>query len=338
MPDRTEVARTDRIKSFMGECAGFWRSLPWRTAFLMMLAAWVILFQFFGNSTLGLVNTRSLFGWWVWTIEKSPDEEYAFIMPLIVLGLLLWKRKDLEALPKQICWPALVLVVLALLLHGFGFMIQQARVSVVAFVLGLYGLTGLVWGGRWLGATFFPFALLLLCMPLGDAIEPLTFRLRLFATKATAAFSNVALGIPVICSGTRLIEPNGNYVYEVAPACGGIRSLTAILAFSIVYGFVAFKAFWRRSLIVASALPLAVVGNVARLTLIVIAAETFGPVAGKYVHSSSFFSLVPYVPAILGMLLLGRGLEENKRKRQRPGALAGVAVKPLWMRSADQEP
>ena len=303
----------------------------------MMLAAWVILFQFFGNSTLCLVNTRSLFGGWVWTIQKSPDENYAFIMPLIVLGLLFWKRKELEALPKQICWPALGLVVLALLLHSLGYMIQQARLSVIAFALGLYGLTGLVWGGRWLCATFFPFSLLLLCMPLGDAIEPVTFRLRLVATKVTAIVSNVVLGIPVICSGTRLIEPNGSYTYEVAPACGGIRSLTAIFAFSIVYGFITFKAFWRRSLLVASALPLAIVGNVARLTLIVMAAETFGHDAGKYVHSSDFFSLVPYVPAILGMLLIGHWLEEEKKNKQPRSAPTGVAVKPLWARSADQE-
>jgi exosortase len=337
MTDRTEVARTDQVKSFVGECANFWRSLPLRTPFLILLGAWLVLFQFYGNSTLGLVNTRSLFGWWVWTINKSPDETYAFIMPLAVIGLLLWKRKDLEALPKQICWPALGLVVVALLLHVFGYMIQQARVSVIAFVMGLYGLTGLVWGRRWLYATLFPFSLLLLCMPLGDAIEPLTFRLRLLATNITGVLSNVVLGIPVICSGTRLIEPNGNYVYDVAPACGGIRSLTAIFAFSVVYGFITFQTFWRRSLIVASALPLAVLGNVARLTLIVIAAEAFGNEAGKYVHASNFFSLVPYVPAILGMLLFGHFLEENKKRKQRSNEPLGVAAKPMLVRSADQE-
>jgi exosortase len=337
MPEPIKAERTDSGRLFMRECGNLWRSFPCRAAFLIVFLAWVLLFQFFGNSTLGLVHTRSLFGWWTWTIRNSPDETYAFVMPFVALALLLWKRRDLEAIPKQIYWPALGLFVLALLLHIFGYMIQQARASVLAFVLGLYGLSGLVWGRRWLEATLFPFSLLLLCMPFGDAIEPLTFRLRLVATKITAVFGNVVLGIPVICSGTRLIDPNGNYAYEVAPACGGIRSLTAILAFSIVYGFVALKSFWRRLLIVASAVPLAILGNVVRLTLIVVAAETFGRDAGKYVHASGFFSLVPYVPAILGMLLLGRWLEGEGEQQPDLNPAARRVAKPLLVPRAEQK-
>ena len=146
MPEHPTAALRDRVTSFLGESAQFWRSLPLRGALLIMLGAWVALFQFFGNSTFGLVNTRSLFGWWLWTIDRSPDEKHAYLVPLVVVGLLLWKRKDLEAVSKRICWPALGLVIFALLLHGVGYMIQQARVSLLAFALGLYALTGLVWG------------------------------------------------------------------------------------------------------------------------------------------------------------------------------------------------
>jgi exosortase len=314
--------------SFLGEAGHFWRSLPDKPLFLGLLAAWLALFQFFGNSTLGLVNTASLFGWWKWTIGKSPGEEHAYLMPLVTLGLLMWKSRELEAVPKRTCWPALALVALALMLHVVGYMIQQTRLSVVAFALGLYGLTGVVWGGRWLWATLFPFTLLLFSVPLGADIDRLTQPLRLWATQITAGVSHTVLGIPVVCNGTQLFSPDGRYLYDVAPACGGIRSLTAIIAFGVVFAFISLHALWRRLLIVASAVPLAVLGNVTRLTLIVMAAELFGQKGGNYVHENGVFSLAPYVPAILGMLFLGYWLDEERKSRRR-GTASGAAAAPV---------
>ena len=58
-------------------------------------------------------------------------------------------------------------------------------------------------------------------------------------------------------------------------------------------------------------LYLAVIGNVVRLTTIIVAAETFGQSAGNYVHESFLFSLLPYVPPILGLMILGHWLEKR---------------------------
>jgi hypothetical protein len=297
MPDQTEVARTDRVKSFMAECAEFWRSLPLRTPFLVMLGAWLVLFQFYGNSTLGLVHTRSLFGWWVWTIKKSPDETYAFLMPLVVVGLLLWRRKDLEAVPKQICWPALGLVIFALLLHLLGYMIQQARVSVIAFVLGLYGLTGLVWGRRWLYATLFPFSLLLLCMPLGDSIEPLTFacgcsRRRLRVRSATSArhscdfqrhVSSNRTAITFMTWRPRAVAFESHRYFRVQHR-HAVHHLESVLA-----------PLGHRGLGLAPGCP----RQCRSPDPIVIAAEAFGHEAGKFVHASTFSASSPMCPPFL---------------------------------------
>jgi len=91
----------------------------------------------------------------------------------------------------------------------------------------------------------------------------------------------------------------------VAAACSGMRSLTAITAIALIYAFVAFKKPWQRALMIASAVPFAVVANVARLSSIIVASEAFGAKAGQWVHNSDWLSLLPYVPAIGGMFLLG---------------------------------
>ena len=155
--------------------------------------------------------------------------------------------------------------------------------------------------------------------------------MRLLATKITGVVCQTFLGIDVVQDGTQLFDSARSYQYEVAAACSGLRSVTAILAFGVIYGYISFHATWRRFAVALAAFPLAIVANVFRLTLIVIAAEAFGQDAGNYVHENSWFSLAPYVPAIGGMFALGWWLREEKRKElskpEEPLVLAGAEQK-----------
>jgi exosortase len=256
------------------------------------------------------------------------DEAYTWFVPLIVLFLLWNRRQELVALSKRVYFPALLILGCGILLHLLGYMIQQARLSVLGFILGLHGLTGLIWGPKWLLATLPPFALLGFCMPIGALGDVISFPLRMFATKVTALISQIILGIPVRQNGTQLFDPGGTYQYEVAAACGGIRSLTAILAFGVIYGYLRFDTAWRRLVLVLAGIPLAVVANVFRLTLIILAAEAFGQQAGDYVHESSWLSLAPYIPSIGGVLLLGWWISEERRAKPRP-VVAGAPATPI---------
>jgi exosortase len=286
--------------------------LPYLREFGILMAAWVALFHFFGNSTLGYVDTSSLFGWWHWTISRSPDEQHAFVMPLAVLGLIYYRRADIALIPKRLWWPGLFLLAMAIGIHLMGYLIQQGRVSVLAFALGTFGATTLFWGWGWAKATLLPFSLLFFCVPLGAGVEPLTFPLRLMATRVTFTLCRDVLGIDVIQRGNQLLDGTGRYQYEVAAACSGIQSLTAIAIFAIIYAFLSLRSPWRIAVLLVSGLPMAVVANVVRLMMIIIAAEVYGQQAGDFVHKNGFFSIVPYIPAIGGVLLVGRWLREKK--------------------------
>src|SRR5438477_2594465 len=212
------------------ELAMFWHRLPDKALFLGLLAAWGALFHFVGNATLGYTKTVSLFGWLRYCYEITPDDAHGYFIPAVVLVLFWWKRDQLLNVPKRRWWPALVLLVFALLLHVVGFMIQQTRISVVGFFIGLYALMGLTWGPSWLRTSFFPFFLFIFCLPLSAVSDRITVPLRHIATTITAAFSHIVLGINVIQDGTRIFDAHGAYQYEVAAACSGMRSLTAIFA------------------------------------------------------------------------------------------------------------
>ena len=288
----------------------------------MLLSAWLALFQFLGNTTLGYIRSQSS-SLYLWLLNAyDPEGKYArsddghgVLIPFIVLGLFWWKRKQLLALPIRIWAPGLLIVALGLVLHVLGYMGQQPKLSVVALFIGIYGLMGLAWGPAWLRGSFFPFFLFGFCVPLGTQALFITFPLRVLVCRLVALIANGVLAIDVERVGTGLINTGGHYQYEVAAACSGMRSLIATLALAMIYAFVAFPKWWKRGVLIAAAFPLAVLGNLARMLTIIIAAEIGGQGWGNAVHEGGplgIFSLIPYVPAFAGLLLLGHLLRARE--------------------------
>lgn len=312
--------------SVMDEISRLWAELPDKPLFFALFVTWLVFFHFLGNSTLGYIDTHSLYAWMNWTYSTSKDDELGYIIPLIVLGLCYWKRDTLLAVPKHNWWPALVLVILALAIHLTGYVIQQARVSIVGFYFGIYSLTGLVWGPGWLKASFFPCLLFAFGVPVGTMAETVTVPLSHIASDITGWICGTLLGIDIIQEGVQISDSQRRYTYAIAAACSGLRSLIVTLAFFTIYGFVAFTKKWKTSLIILSAFPLAVAGNVLRLTLIILAAEMVetakpgdGQAAGNFVHDNGILSLLPYIPAFIGVFILGRIIKEDDQSEPEIG-------------------
>ena len=309
----TTTAVPENRPGFLEEFKSCWEALSNKGFFFGLLAAWLALFLYIGNSTLGYVNTPSLLAWMYDVYNAANSEDgHGNLIPFAVLVLFWWKRKELLAIPQRNWWPGLIVVFFGLVLHAFGYLVQQPRLSVIGMFLGIYGLIGLTWGPGWLKASFFPFVLFAFCVPLGGKIEDVTFPLRIFATNVTYFITHDILGLTVIKKGTQLFDALGAYSYDVAAACSGIRSLISLLALTTIYGMITFKTNWKRFLVIGMAVPLAVASNVFRLTLIVVAAEAFGQKTGDFIHEWSGF--LTYAVAIVAMLFLGWWLREETAK------------------------
>jgi exosortase len=307
-------------RSFWQDTVDCWRRLPNKAFFFVLLAAWLALFQFLGNSILGYIHTPSLFSWMYEAYNNNTpaaDDGHGDFVPFLVIVLFWWKRNELLAQPLSVWWPGLLLLVLAMVLHVMGYVLQQPRISIVALFTGIYGLTGLSWGREWLRRSFFPFFLFVFSIPLGDQAKFITFPLRLLVSQLVEIVSHWILGIGVIRVGTQLFDPSGSYGFDVEAPCSGIRSLVAIFLLATIYGFIAFRSTWNRVFLMALAFPFAVLGNLLRMLCIIIAAELGGQAAGNYVHESTLISLVPYVPAIVGLLWIGRWMEKHAKPEER---------------------
>ena len=273
----------------------------WLPAAACALAGFVI-FQFFGNATRGYIATRSAFWWWGYQwFDPGAESQHG----LLVLGLSLWLfwrnlgesakcqgPSDKKPAPiaggadrrstDGIVTPALAAMLGGLALHWLGYAVQQTRISIVALLLFTWGVLALGGGRRWGRAAAFPLFFLLFALPL-DVLDTFGFYLRMGVIRVAVAAAH-GVGLEVVRNGTQLFSPHGGYQYDVAAACSGMRSLMALAALSLLVGYLNFRAWWVRALLLVLCAPYAFAGNVVRIFAVIAAAEWSGQRTGLAVH------------------------------------------------------
>jgi exosortase len=287
------------------------RPLPTRlllSAALCVAAAFVV-FHFFGNATRGYIATRSLFVWWgsQWLDARSESQHAPLV--LLVAGWLWWRnfrRARIQfahgdgVVGRRDALVSAAILCVALALHALGYASQQTRLSIVALYVFLAGILRLLGGREALRAAYFPLAFALLASPLGF-LDDLGFYLRL-AVSATAESVARACGVPIVRNGTQLFSTDGQFQYDVAAACSGIRSLVALFALGLVIAYLNFRAWWSRAALALLTFPFAFIGNALRILAIVFVGEKWGHQVGACLHNDASGLLVF---AIVLALLLG---------------------------------
>jgi exosortase len=301
----------DPRRSFWAELREYWARVPEKWLFLALLAGWCVLFQFVGISSFNFGTTKPSLFEWLYNAWDTPamDCEHGKLIPLAVAILFWIKRRDLAASITGVWWPGLIVVGLALLIHILGFLAQQPRVSMIALFLGLYGMIGLVWGWRTMWASTFPMVLFAFCLPLGNFAQIVTLPLRMVSVKLTWMVCHGVLDIDVLQRGTVLSDPSGKYDYDVAAACSGIRSFVALLAVTTIFAMLSLRSVWRRALMLLTTVPLVIICNVLRLTVVVLIGRAYGQAEGSWVHD--WFGYVTYLVAIVALLGVAHWLKEK---------------------------
>jgi exosortase len=273
----------------------------WMTVFVVV-GIW-FLFERAGSSVATHHNGFSLFTW-LWKAWTDPvwDSAHGKLVPLISLGLLWMRRQQILAAPVYQDWRAVGLIIFALALNWIGMRGQIPRASVIALILLLWSTVWLLQGWARARVVAFPFAFLLFMIPMNFLESIVAFPMRMLVTKISVAISHF-LGIAVQCEGTRLFNTAIPYEYDVAPACSGIRSLMTIIMLSLLYGFTTQNRKWKKIALFASGFPLAIAGNVLRITSIIVAAQCFGSKAGDLVHET--FGYLIFVIIVILLLMVG---------------------------------
>jgi len=194
---------------------------------------------------------------------NDPDASHGFFVPAFSV-FVLWQIRDrLARLPRRPSSCGLLIVAFALLVLVVGSLGAELFLSRISLLLLIAGLVILFAGWGWFRAVLFPWAFLILMIPLPAIIfSQITFPLQLLASRLAALLLPMA-GVPVLREGNVIYLPA--MPLEVAEACSGIRSLLSLAALAVIYGYFAESRTWARVLLTLSAIPIAVAANSLRI-------------------------------------------------------------------------
>src|SRR6267143_2444638 len=243
MSNSVEIApllstREDRLSS----------GLPrWQAVALLLLVAWL-----YASILAHLVLQ------WVGP-SRDPNFEHGIFVPLFALFVLWQDRKKLGAISAAPSWAGLPLVVLSLLMLVLGVLGAELFFSRVSLLILLAGLIILFQGWTFFRAVLFPWAFLILMIPIPNLLmNQITFPLQLLASKLAMDLLEL-VGVPVLREGN--VINLAAIPLDVAEACSGIRSLLTLVTLAIIYGYLLESRKWVRVVRVCAAVPIAVAAN-----------------------------------------------------------------------------
>ena len=247
--------------------------------------------------------------------QWANDDDYShgfFVVPLA--AFFIWERRDaLAAASRQPSHAGLAVLaasLLCLIAGQFGSELFLTRVSLVGV---LAGLVLFLLGWTHLRILAFPIAFLLLMIPLPEIVfNRIAFPLQMLASRVGETVI-AASGVPVLREGNMLMLPGR--ALEVAEACSGIRSLITLVMLAIVLGYFTERRVWARLLIVAAAVPIAVVANATRVAGTGLASYWISPVAAEsFFHT--FSGWIMFVVAFAGLIAFHKVIELTRTRWQ----------------------
>jgi exosortase len=253
------------------------------------------------------------------------DYSHGWLIPFVSLGIVWYRRKELWTAPRAMCLPGLGVIVVALAMHFVGAKLQQTRISLMALILLLWGFPLYLLGWRVARWLVFPCSYLVFCIPM-NFLDSIAFPLRIFATVTSTALLN-GIGIAAQRSGSAIYSAaGGGFSFDVADPCSGLRSLLAMTALTAVYAYLTQKTLLKQWALFLASIPLAIAGNIARITTVALVAEAFGErlALGLYHDYSGY---VVFSVAIILMVGIGSLLNTDFRQVWR-------RLRAHWLREA----
>jgi len=205
----------------------------------------------------------------VWSAVEYASHGY--LVPFVALWAATAHRETLAQLPAApVPGGRLALGVLALAYVaglGFGDETLLGLLFVATVAVAVLALRGV----QWLRTLQFPVAYLLFMVPLPNSwVTPLIVELQLFVSTVAVRLLQ-AVDVAIFREGNVLTLP-GDRTLFVAEACSGITSLVTLIPIGVFIAYFTDSVPWRRAVLVATVVPIALAGNLLRVILTVMLA------------------------------------------------------------------
>jgi exosortase len=228
-----------------------------------------------------------------------------FILPLSLF--FAWRRLKKGDVPLgDTPFYSFILILLGLFMFIFGWRMDYLFISTLSLIPLLYGLVIYLYGTKTAKTLSFPILYLLLMVPppLG-ILDAITMPMRHGVSVISADILKL-LHYPIHREGL-MIYLGVHEIFMGAP-CSGFRSLITMFSLGVAYVYVIKGSFWKKSILVAAIIPLALFGNLIRvITLCLLTYHAGDKVAQGFLHY--FSGGVIFVIMLIGLLALEAILE-----------------------------
>ena len=265
-----------------------------------------------------------------WSDPSTADWHHGMIVPLISVGLILHRAKELEKVVIQPSGWGVLGVVAALALFWVGYKIDITIVGFLSLQLMIGGLILWLFGWEMMKAVAFPYAFLMFAYPFYFLDTIVAFPLRGLMCQMSQFFLTL-VGVDTLRVGTALVSApdyakglaqGQRFALDVATPCSGIRSLFALMMVSALYAHLTLQKGWQKWVLFLLSPALAVLGNFARMVMLTLGTILLGSAVaiGTEEHpttfhmAAGFFVFVVALGGMVGVSRILQGIGKGKKE------------------------
>jgi exosortase len=212
--------------------------------------------------------------WWktglfggLWATWQLDDYQHGPFVPLFSLFLLWYRRDMIIPFAGRGSWWGLAFLAFSIVMRWLAVYFNFGSLPEYSIVPFLAGLALFVGGWQALRWSWPSIVFLLFMLPLpGDVQSLLSLPLQGIAAR-TSTFIIQTLGIASMAQGHKIEISGAAEPLDVEQACSGLRMMMMFVAMCVGAAFIVRKPVWEKIFITISAIPIAVLGNVARITV-----------------------------------------------------------------------
>jgi exosortase len=249
----------------------------------------------------------AVFAWAYWstleglaaTWSRDPNYSQGFLIPFFSIAIIWFRCRTLPVELKPFNAWSIGLLILATVMRLAGawyYITPLDHLSLLLVVTGAFLLLG---GPALLSRAWPGIVLLVFMFPIPNTLggSELISGLQEVAT-AASTFTLQTLGLMAQREGNVIVLKECDL--GIIEACSGLRMVMVFCALTTATAILLPLSWQRRTILIASAIPLAIVSNVARITVAGIASQVLNGQAGKFVyHDLAGWLMVPFAFCLL---------------------------------------